>query len=202
MSQITYKKVETVEEKKAAIALIEREYTKEGYLEENRPIEETSITKYLTVETTTTFIASYEGVVVGTISVAGDSSLGVPLDAIWKEEADELRKKGKIAEVCQLAIDREFFHKNNTHGHKQREILLPLFRLVLDHAVKTGFDFLVISVHEKHSLFYDALGFTTMGPMKYYTSVNNQPAYAKYVDLHKLGMLKAKAGIASFLFGA
>ena len=55
---------------------------------------------------------------------------------------------------------------------------------------------LCIAINPKHEPFYDALGFETIGELKYYASFNQAPAIAKALSLHTLSTASQK----SFLY--
>ncbi|MFZ3032088.1 MAG: hypothetical protein WA082_03560, partial [Candidatus Moraniibacteriota bacterium] len=57
-------------------------------------------------------------------------------------------------------------------------------------------DMLCIAINPKHEPFYDALGFETIGGLKYYSSFNQAPAIAKALPLNTLSSASHK----SFLF--
>ncbi len=63
------------------------------------------ITPYHSLPSTTTIVAKWDGVPVGTVSIIRDSSFGFPTEKIVN--VDQYRSKGKrVAEISSLAVDK------------------------------------------------------------------------------------------------
>ncbi len=166
----------TENERRKALNLTSKIYREEGYLsgtEENSDFE-----KYILEPSTKVFIASKNNKVFGTVSIVTDSEkLGLPMDSLYKKEVDEIRKLGgKIAEVTQLALEKETDDKTKSLS------TLSLFKLVIQYAKYKSIDYLCIAINPKHDTFYKRVGFKELGELKYYPSVNNAPALARILD--------------------
>lgn len=145
---------------------------------------------YNALPSTTTFIAKQAGRVVATVTLIPDSPLGIPMDKIYKNEVDALRGQGRrVSEASQLAIDNRLFPQGwfSMFNFNKLIFLFKLFKLILDYAAEVEkLDDSCIAVNPKHQYLYKFIGFEKWGGLKYYGSVNNAPAVAKRLDLHRL----------------
>lgn len=179
--KILYRVARTRRELEGAFSIVYNEYLKRGYIPKGYK-SKLRISLYNALPTTTAFIAQQGKRVVAGVTLIPDSPLGVPMDKIYKEELDVLRREGcKIAEVSQLAIDTGLFGKGffSMFNFNKLIFLFKLFKLVFDYAQ----DFekltdLCIVVNPKHQYLYKFLYFEQMGGLKYYGSVNHAPAIA------------------------
>lgn len=192
---ITYTLVLSPKEKEEAAALVRKEYRKKGYASENATLAE-KIDPFLQAKTSQTFLArdTTHDTPLATVSVIMDSPLGLPLDELYRDEINPLRQKNKqLAEISQLSLDSDaverLFGKKMT---KKNFVILPLFKLVLYTCLTQNVDTLCIAINPKHEVFYDALGFQTIGDLKYYSSFNQAPAIAKVLDLKTIATLETK----------
>lgn len=184
MDNIIYNTAKSGEELEESHRLVCREYAKDDYIFDHGA----SLQKFLSfilLPDSVTFTARKDGRIIGTISVIADSEIGLPMDEIYKDGVDSLRKHGKkIAEISQLAIDREYSDASQ-RGNKAF-LFIPLFKMVFDYSMRKKFDNLCVAVNPKHSSVYNSLFFNDIGGLKYYPSVNNAPAIAKTLDLNRL----------------
>ncbi len=124
----------------------------------------------------------------GTASLYYDSLRGLPLDAIFHDEIQDLRTaRRRIAEVSRLALDAD--------APRKRELLLLLLNLLFIHArhVRKVNDF-VIEVHPRHALFYRrALGFESRGSVRPCPRVNGAPAQLLHFNLERYEAAKKAA---------
>lgn len=174
-------------EKREVLPLIKRIYEEQGYSPGDsnpNPFE-----KYLLKPENQVFKGYVDDTLFATISLVIDSDLGLPIDSLYKAELQPLRdRKEKLAEVTQFAVDHSILKKtvDNLSQLKQLMASVPLLKLVLDHAIKHNIDKLCIAINPKHDDFYKSLGFTPIGELKYYASVNNAPALARVLDVSTL----------------
>ena len=200
--QYTYHIVSSEEEKKQARDIVLEEYTRSGYLTES--VSQSGVEKILPSDEAVAsshgivLAISHEGFVVGTVSVILDSSEGLPMDSLYRNEIDELRQSGvRLAEIVQLAIDRKF--KSGTPGIQGRlALLLPLFRGILDIGAEKNIDGFCITVNPKHDHFYKELGFVSIGIERYYEALGGAPTLPKV--LYWKEVIKRKTGISELLF--
>ena len=183
--KINFWRVSSEKKIKEAALLVGREYKKDGYFsgEEN----DFKVPFYHFFSTSSVFLTEVEGNNIATVSMIGDSGKGIPMEAIYRKEIKELRKKNrKIAEISQLAIARDFMKKI---GRKKRclqyPILISLFRLIFYNALSSDIDTLYIAINPKHDVFYKALGFSEIGSLKYYSNVEGAPALARAFFIEK-----------------
>lgn len=173
---IEVKVASTAEEWEAAFRLVQKNYVESGY--EPPSAKSVRFTPYHALPDTAVFVAKSAGAVVATFSLVADGKpLGLPLDSLYEEEVEGLRRRGrKLAEVTSLAAT----------GLSQREfvqVFTTLIRVMKQYHVRQGGDTWVITVNPKHRAFYcKMLGYTSLGPCRAYAAVAGNPAEAYWVD--------------------
>ncbi len=168
-------------EKKQAATLVTKVYEGEGYIKE---IEASSIVSFFENENAFRFIALHKEIMYGTVSLIlskNDDSL--PMEELYKEEIIPLRQGGLVAEVVQLAIDKDIVCSVMS-AKESLFAQVPLFGKVFKEATEENVRYLCISVNPKHVRFYTMLGFTVFGKEKHYPKVS-APAVALYFDMKK-----------------
>ncbi len=113
-----------------------------------------------------TLMADLKGRVIGTLTLGLDSSTGLLVDQLYKDEIDRLRQdKRLVCEFTKLAVNQE--------SHSKR-VLAALFHLAYIYAHKIhGATDLVIEVNPRHALFYKRmLGFAQLGEERMCPRVN------------------------------
>jgi hypothetical protein len=143
-------------------------------------------TPYHALPDTITLVAKHYDEVVATFSVVMDNLvLGLPMEDVYPEEIDRLRRQGRrLAETTTLADAglnvRDFI-----------QVFLSLIKLGMQHHRSHGGDTPVIVVNPRHRQFYTKmLGFVGMGSLRSYAAVQDHPAEAFWVDYD---LLKARA---------
>lgn len=152
--------------RKSASLLIEKMYSWRGYNADVLHQDPNKIT-----------LVAYQGdAVVGTLTLGLDSPVGMVVDELYKEEADQLRASGrKPCDITRLAVDQEI---------KSKSVLAALFHLsfIYGHNIHHATDFL-IEVNPRHMMFYQRmLGFEQFGEEKICPRVN-APAVLLRLDL-------------------
>lgn len=175
-SSLTVRPARSREELEQAYSLVYTTYHREGYVGEIGSKMRLSI--YNALPETVTFVALDGGEVMATVSLVEDTELGLPMDALYKEELDELREEGrKLSEVTMLA-HREEESRRDIPVFLQLMVQIFDYVLFLMHA-----DDVCIAVHPHHAGFYEKwLLFERVGPEKQYPSVRNNPAIALRLD--------------------
>ena len=137
--------------------------------------------------TTNVFVAIEQGRMICTVTLIGDGELGVPMESIYYSEILELRRKNlSVGEVSCLAFEAMPVSKFLT-------VFTQLLRLMVQHARSHGMDQLVIAAHPQHARFYQRyMGYTQIGPLKSYPSVQKSPAVACSLDLLALDRTRPK----------
>lgn len=125
-----------------------------------------------------TILARLRGVPVATISAYLDTpEHGLPLDAVYKAELDELRGGGRrLGEIGLFADRRE-------HLGRSLGVLLEMMRyatwFVVSHGVTDG----IIGIHPHHAAFYQRmLCFDQIGAEQNYGAVGNRPVMLLRLD--------------------
>jgi len=174
----------TASDWEAAFRLVRKNYVESGY--EPESTKSLRFTPYHALPDTRVFVAKHAGEVVATFSqVADGKPLGLPLDALYEDEVNGLRRQGRrLAEVTSLASTglspREFV-----------QVFTTMIRVLMQTHLRQGGDTWLITVNPKHRSFYcKVLGFTTLGPCRAYEAVAGNPAEAYWMD----GQLMRSAG--------
>ncbi len=172
------KLAESPGELESALRLLHNEYVAEGYMETHPS--GMRLTKYHAVPSTSTFIALWDGQVVGTLSVIRDGILGFPSESFL--DVSRLRAEGaKIAEPSGLAINRQYRHQN------RGIILFSLMKYLVNYCSDYfGLDYWVIAVNPKHLPLYEGILFFQRAPEKpvsKYSYVNGAPAVGLVTSL-------------------
>ncbi|MEO6873481.1 MAG: GNAT family N-acetyltransferase, partial [Opitutaceae bacterium] len=126
---------------------------------------------YETMSETATFIAEKDGVVVGVLSVVGDSlDLGLPSDSAFEAELNGLRAPGvRICELTNQAVADEY---------RKSAVPTELMRCALAHAMRAGYHESVATVSPGHKGFYKLVGFRPFGSPRSYSQKLNDPVVA------------------------
>jgi hypothetical protein len=190
---ISVKIAATSEEWNDALSLVAERYRDKGYIDSE------SVGNYFTLyhalPDTATFIAEEASRAITTLSLVLDNTaLGLPMDVIYREELDALRRRGhRLGEITCLA-DRDL---------KLREFM-PVFmtvcRLMFQYSAHQGCNEWVIEVNPRHSRFYRKVwGFIPLGPRRSCPTVEGAPAEAFYLNID---LMKANApDTYNFVYG-
>lgn len=144
---------------------------------------------------------------VATVTLIPDSTLGLPMDKIFKDEVDTLRKNNRyVSEVSQLAIDASLFPKGwfAMFNFSKLIFVFKLFKFLLDYALSIEkLNNLCIAINPRQKYLYKFLCFDEFkgSQLKHYGSVNKAPAIAKSLDLDTLKeKLKKRKGLYKIFF--
>lgn len=177
-SKIIFKLAETKDELEQAFKVLHDAYVDQGYMSPHPS--GMRVTKYHALPTTAVLIAKEidTGIVVGTVSIVRDTSLGLPLDSAFPLSTIK-KQYHHLAEVSSLAILKKY--RTNP-----AELLWPLLRyfyLYLKNTMKI--DAYVIGVNPLwHDFYTGILGFTQLKGFEAanYSFANNAPVVAYFVD--------------------
>jgi hypothetical protein len=170
-SEIKIKVASTRREREATFELAYRSYLRAGLCAPNEL--GIRITPYQLLPSTDIIFAELRGEIISTLSLVRDGELGLPLEAIYKDEVQARRRAGcRLAEVSCLADRRQeparFFG-----------LFCELARVMVQMAVYEGLDQLLIAVHPRHARMYQrAMAFESFGINRSYPAVNGNPAVA------------------------
>jgi N-acyl amino acid synthase FeeM len=168
---VTYKVASSRSEREAAFALVHEAYTRVGLMEPNSF--GMRVTPFHLLPTSDVFLATIGGEAVCTLSLIGDGELGIPMEAIYADEVNELRNQGvHFAEVSCLADKR-------SHQIRQLPVLTRLISLMLQYARYNRLDQVLLAVHPSHERYYNRFfGCRRFGELRSYPSVLGNPAVA------------------------
>lgn len=123
------------------------------------------VTPFLALPSTVVFGAFRDGTMIGTMSLVVDSSLGLPLQRVYRAEVDSIRAEGRrVAECGSLCVDR---------AHRGSGVSYLLYKAMFSTAQMLGVDDLVIAVHpHARDLYEAALCFEQVGGTKRYPGLN------------------------------
>jgi hypothetical protein len=136
-------------------------------------------TPYHALPGTVTLVAEHDGRIVATLSLVPDTAiLGLPMESIYGEEIAQLRGEGRrMAEAISLA-------DSNLTIREFVQAFKSLIKLAMQYHKRCGGDTLVIVANPLHRGFYQkVLGFESLGPQRYYPSVQDHPAEAYLLDI-------------------
>ena len=168
---------ETREELGDAFKLVYDEYKRSGYIKEHKARNMFFYIHHLLPDTAVLLMIDKEKVV-STLSLVVDSEeFGLPMDSIYRDELDDLRKYNrKVIEACALATSAKYRSAN---------VFSYLFRQAYWHAVDNCTNYISIMVNPKHVQFYKKiLLFEDLGIEKNYPRVG-APAIALRLDIAK-----------------
>jgi hypothetical protein len=204
--KIVYQIARTRSELEQAFSLVYKEYKLRGYIPK-RYKSKLRLSLYNALPSTAIFLAKQGREVLATVTFITDSPLGLPMDKIYKDRVNLLRKKGRrIAECSQLSINHRLFPEGwfSMFNFEKLIFLFRLFKLVLDYAIYVErIDDFCIAVNPKHQYLYKFINFEKIGGLKYYGSVNKAPAIALHLDLHTLeGRMRNRKAVHKIFFGS
>ena len=126
-------------------------------------------------------IAEVPDDVVSTISLFGDSDLGLPMESMYGNEVAQLREQGFVlAEIGSFADRR-------SGVSRFLAVFIEFTRWLAQVARERQIDTLVAAVHPRHARLYQrAFGFQRIGGQTDCPYVNDNPAVAIYLHLDQL----------------
>lgn len=158
------KVAETRDELEQAFRLVYEEYHEQGYIPRSHP-RSMLYSIYNFLPKTCVFIFQAYRDVVSTIAYIPDSSLfGLPMDSLYKDEVDALRRQGrKVVEIGSLSTEKSLRGKN---------VVMYLYKTVINYGLMTGVNDLCLTVNPKHARFYaDIMLCEQIGEEKHYPAV-------------------------------
>ena len=151
----------------SASILINKMYATRGYTTTGLPV--------ASVPHKVTLVAEEKDQTVGTITVGFDSSSGLAVDELFRDEVNVMRWRGlRVCEFTKLAMD---------HAVRSKRVLASLFHVayIYAHRLKE-FDALLIEVNPRHVSYYERmLGFVVAGPERHNERVD-APAVLMSLD--------------------
>jgi hypothetical protein len=175
----------TVDELRRAFALVHEEYLRAGYIK--GPTSSGMLFNiHNLLPSTNVLVIKCREEVISTVSLIRDTEhFGLPMDSIYSDELNGLRKKGRsLSEACGLATSGKF---------RWRNIFMFSFRKMYWHAINNGASDICIMVNPKHVAFYKTIFlFEELGPEKFYPRLG-VPAVALRMNLedHEVNLRQA-----------
>ena len=183
ISDVTYRVASGADEWIKALEFVNSEYKKAKLASEKSKIR---LTPYHLTPFSNVFIAENpDKAIISSASVIEDAGFGLPLEAAYTTEVSKKRLQGKrLIEIFCLASIKE----PRVSG---LDLFIGMCRIVTVYALQRNQDELVIAVHPAHARLYKRLfNFKEFGPVRYYSSVQNAPAVALYLELSHLDALR------------
>lgn len=179
--EASFKVVETFAERKDAFGLTYRVYRRAGLMESTSP--RLRVMRHHLLPTTEVIIGQKDRRAIITSTLVRDGDYGVPADALFAREIDDMRDEGlKLAEVSCLASDEAITNKRDRF-----EYLIKTISLTIQTARRRGVDRLLLAVHPRHAKSYRRLyGCEICSDVKEYASVRGNPAVLCYHDFATL----------------
>ncbi len=182
---------ETLDEYSGAFALVHKEYADLGYVQPGS-CGGLHYNIHSLLPKTCVFVFKAYLSVISTLSMIPDSPVfGLPMDALYKGELDELRERGrKVVEIGALATDKSRRWKN---------IMMFIVKAMFHYAVYTKVNDICIMVNPKHVRFYRTIFlFDDFGPERHYPGVG-APAVALRINFDNVSdTLKQAYGMNDF----
>ena len=126
--------------------------------------------------------ASLRGEVVNTLSLVLDGELGLPLEKLYTEEVEMRRRNGRLLGEISCLADRR--RQSRSTSPSTFRVLFRVMCLVIQTAAQRGVDELLITVHPRHSRFYQRrFAFVAAGEVRNYDLVEGNPAVLLSLDL-------------------
>lgn len=149
------KVAETVDELTAAFEIVRSEYSKVGYLDEQRPME---LPPYLLKHSATIVVAKVSGRVVGTLSLIKGDPIGLPLERAFPVFARDGKgvvawdRRHLVAEISRLAVCQSFRRSAGV------DVLFPLLKFMYRYATEYfSVETLLITCLPRDADFYRAI---------------------------------------------
>lgn len=163
----------------SAFRLLYQSYVRAGLAAEN-PLQ-LRLTPFHPLNTTEVFVAKCRDEVVSTMTMVADGTLGLPMDSMYGEEVQTLKRSGlRVAEMGCFADRR-------TSPVRFKEVFGYLASLVVQVARVRNINALVAATHPKHARFYARwLGFEYFGELKQCPYAAGNPAVALLLDFEAI----------------
>lgn len=156
----------TLEEVQEAWSLVYQSYLRDDLIDPN-PYE-IHTTEQAAGPRTAVVLACLGPLLVGTLSVYTEENQGLPLDSVYRDEIDALRRTGSVMEIGMFADRRE-------HMNRSADGLFELMRFAFYFSLHLQIDNAIIGVHPRHAPFYmRLLGFQRLGAVRSYPTVKDR----------------------------
>lgn len=158
-------------EREEALRLVHRVYRQHGLADGNEA--GLRVMRQHLCDDSSIFVVREFGRVVFTVTLVGDSEYGMPLESLFGDEVDSMRKQGiRLAEVSCLAHDSSI-----TNSRARFSTLVQGISLLIQAARLRGVDRLLLAVHPRHAKVYERLfGCVMCSQTKTYEAVRGNPA--------------------------
>ena len=177
INQYRLKYAETRFELREAFRLVHDEYRRSGYITNQKP-DKMLLNIHHFLSDTSVLLMLFKDKVISTVTMVADTEkFGLPLDSVYQNELNKLRKNSRqLMEGCALATSVSFRGAN---------IVAYLFRQAYHHAVNFGATDICIMVNPKHVQFYKRIFlFEDLGGEKIYPRLQ-APAIALRIDVNQ-----------------
>lgn len=167
---------ETLDELEQAFRIVYSEYRAAGYVKDPDP-HQMLYSVYSLLPTASVFVFKSYLDVISTMSLYKDTWVfGLPMDAVYKPELDELRAQGhRVAEIGALATPK---------NRRWANLVVYLAKALFHYAHLVDVDYACIMVNPKHVRFYKEIFlFEEMAEERMYEAVG-APAVALYANVH------------------
>lgn len=163
----------------AAFRLLYQSYVRAGLTAENKL--QLRLTPFHPLNTTEVFVAKCREEVVSTMTMVADGALGLPMDSMYGQEIQALKRSGlRVAEMGCFADRR-------TSPARFKEVFGQLASLVAQVARVRNIHALIAATHPKHARFYARwLGFKRFGELKSCPYAAGSPAVALLLDFEAI----------------
>lgn len=162
---------DSLREREQAFELVHRVYNRSGLVDDNT-CHKRVLRQHLASDTDV-IVAKQHGRIVYTVSLVGDGEFGLPLESLFEDEVNAMRRSGlRLAEISCLATEWDAGDKRGKF-----ETFVKVISLLLQTARHRGIDRLVLAVHPRHAKVYERMfGCVRCTESREYASVKGNPA--------------------------
>lgn len=187
-----------------AFRIVYQEYLSKGYCTFHPS--EMRMSFYNTLPETVTFCLWRTDILLATASLIFDSQMGLPMEEVYSNEIESLRKQGrKLCEVSLLALNSDVISKGilPIYFAERLRCLYQIFKPIFWYARKTaGYTDLCIAVNPIHKMLYSSLYFELFGEERIYESVRGNPSIGMRLSFDRLEERSKKTpGLHKLFFG-
>ena len=169
----------SIDDYRSALGLVYAAYLRDGLISKNEA--ELRVTSYHLMESTQVMIARHAGEVAATMTLVGDSHLGLPMESAFADEVLSRRELGiNLVEISCLADRRASMERSFP-------LLMKLMSFATQFGISIGLEEALITVRPRHAGFYSKyLGFKLISEPRDYDAISGTQAVALSLDLVKL----------------
>jgi len=165
LDKLSFRRAASRSELEQAFSLVYESYRKKGFVPEKKDHGMFFSLYSLLPGTIHVMIRVHQEIVSNLSAVPSSKCFGLPMDAIYKDELDQLRSQGrKVVELSALATSGK---------HRRQNIFLYQIQALYWYFIYQGVDDICVTVNPRHKDYYmHMFPFEEIGPVRHYDRVN------------------------------